>query len=212
MRVQWGKPIKRKSRVHLSFLEMSYAASFWVAARSVAPVVDDVNLCEIQNCHQRSCHVVGRHSEYPVGQWEPLSCRAALDHSVSCFASHQHRLRLAHVLFRAIRQECRAVNFLRQPRWLALLQAFPDTRRLSGELREQIGAWFLREWQSRSAHRHQSPPEWHLPGRLCRFRKRQRCSISHEIIAKQGGRLWLESESGHGSAFSFALPLEETAS
>ena len=34
--------------------------------------------------------------------------------------------------------------------------------------------------------------------------------ISHEIIAKQGGRLWLESEPGHGSTFSFALPLDET--
>jgi two-component system CheB/CheR fusion protein len=34
--------------------------------------------------------------------------------------------------------------------------------------------------------------------------------ISHEIIARQGGRLWLESEPGHGSTFSFALPLDET--
>ena len=31
--------------------------------------------------------------------------------------------------------------------------------------------------------------------------------ISHEIVAKQGGRLWLESEPGHGCTFSFALPL-----
>jgi signal transduction histidine kinase len=32
-------------------------------------------------------------------------------------------------------------------------------------------------------------------------------SISREIVEERGGRLWLESELGQGSTFSFALPI-----
>ena len=33
--------------------------------------------------------------------------------------------------------------------------------------------------------------------------------IAHEIIARQGGRMWLESKPGEGSTFYFSLPLEQ---
>ena len=34
--------------------------------------------------------------------------------------------------------------------------------------------------------------------------------ISHEVIRRHGGRMWLKSEPGRGSTFFFALPLEQT--
>jgi signal transduction histidine kinase len=37
-------------------------------------------------------------------------------------------------------------------------------------------------------------------------------AICREIVEHHGGRIWLESEAGHGARFSFTLPVETAAS